>query len=63
VLGVLLFNSNFETLQAVYASTARGTLTLPELLHLPSGVVVAGVAQLAVWMFAGAEWVQRRRPS
>lgn len=38
----------------------RGTLTLPEVLHLPYGVVVAIVLVMALGAFRGAGWVERR---
>lgn len=63
VLGVVLFNLAFDSLNQVYASTALGTLTLPALLHLPAGVVVALVSEVAVLMFVAAEWAMRTRLS
>ena len=43
-----------------YQSGARGAWTLPELLDLPHGVVVAGVVLLALLAFGAAEWIERR---
>jgi hypothetical protein len=45
---------------AFYESTPRGSFTLPALLHVPYGVVVAGVVAIALAGFAGAEWLERR---
>jgi len=63
VLGILAFNVAFDSLDQVYASTPLGTLTLPDLLHLPAGVVVALVAGMAVVMFVAAERAMGRRRS
>ena len=58
--GVLLFAAAFPLLEGLYGSTPAGTLTLPDLLRLPPGTVVAGVVALALGAFAGAEWWERR---
>ena len=63
VLGILAFNLTFDSLDQVYASTALGPLTLPDVLHVPAGVVIAAVTGMAVGMFALAERLEgRRRP-
>ncbi len=59
-LGVLGTGLAFTPLQPFYESTARGTFTLPSLLHLPYGVVVAGVVAMALAGFVGAEAIERR---
>jgi hypothetical protein len=46
--------------QSWYESTARGAWTLPELLHLPYGVVVGAITALAVAGFHGARWVETK---
>jgi len=43
-----------------YSSGAHGAWTLPELIGLPYGSVVAAVVVLALAAFAGAEWIERR---
>jgi uncharacterized protein len=58
--GVLLFAGAFPLLERLYDATPAGTLTFPDLLRVPSGVVVAGVVALALGAFAGAEWWERR---
>jgi len=58
--GVLLTGLVFDPLQRFYVSTARGSLTLPQLLHLPYGVVVAGVVCVAIVGFRVAEAVEAR---
>lgn len=58
--GVLATGLAFAPLRAFYDSTARGALTLPEVLRLPYGVVVAGVVAVALGGFRAAEWLERR---
>jgi uncharacterized membrane protein YedE/YeeE len=52
--GILAFNFSFDSLNQVYASTPMGPLTLPDLLHLPAGIVVGLVTVMAVGVFAAA---------
>jgi uncharacterized membrane protein YedE/YeeE len=62
--GVLLSGLAFARFAAFYASTPRGAFTLPQLLRVPYGVVVAGVVFVALAGFRGAELVEDRfRPS
>lgn len=49
--GVLVAGLGFERLQAFQESTPRGALTLPVLLGIPEGFVVAGVVALALVAF------------
>jgi uncharacterized membrane protein YedE/YeeE len=58
--GVLAMGLLFAPLRAFYESTARGPLTLPELLRVPDGVVVCAVVAMALAAFAGAERLERR---
>lgn len=58
--GVMGTGLAFPRLQPFYESTPRGSYTLPQLLHLPYGVVVALVVAMALAGFAAAEWVERR---
>jgi hypothetical protein len=58
--GVLATGLGFAALLPLYESTARGPLTLPEILHVPYGVVVALVVAVALLGFRGAEWLERR---
>lgn len=54
--GVLLTRLTIGSVE----STARGAWTLPELLHVPYGVVVLGVVAMAVAGFRVAEWIEGR---
>jgi uncharacterized protein len=58
--GALATGLGFTSLKKFYESTARGPLTLPDVLHLPYGVVVAAVVAIALAGFWGAEWLERR---
>jgi uncharacterized membrane protein YedE/YeeE len=58
--GVLATALLFPSLQSFYESTPRGAFTLPQLFHLPYGVVVLLVVIIALLGFAGAEWIEGR---
>ncbi|HEX3070752.1 MAG TPA: YeeE/YedE thiosulfate transporter family protein [Thermoanaerobaculia bacterium] len=54
--GVLGTGLMFGSISNFYASTARGALTLPQLLHVPYGAVVCGVVAMALIAF----WFTKR---
>ncbi len=58
--GVLATGLAFAPLGHFYESTARGSLTLPDLLHVPYGVVVAAVVAMALIAFQFAGRLERR---
>ena len=58
--GMLLSGLLLPGFQTFYQSTAHGAWTLPELLDLPYGVVVAAIVSLALGAFALAEFIERR---
>ena len=58
--GVLLTGLVFNPLEHFYMSTSRGSLTLPQLLHVPYGVVVAAIVCIAFVGFRVAEAVEAR---
>ncbi|HEX2076328.1 MAG TPA: YeeE/YedE thiosulfate transporter family protein [Longimicrobium sp.] len=60
LVGILLFAAAFPRLERLYESTPAGTLTIPDLLRVPSGAVVAAVVAMALGAFALAEWIERR---
>ncbi len=57
--GVLATGLGFRAVATFYNSTARGALTLPQLLHVPYGVVVAMVVAMALVAFYAAERLGR----
>jgi cytochrome bd-type quinol oxidase subunit 2 len=58
--GVLLTGLSFHALEHFYMTTARGALTLPQLLHIPYGVAVALVVAMGLTGFRVAEFVEQR---
>jgi hypothetical protein len=60
--GVLGTGVVLPSLDRLYRATARGTFTLPDLLHVSSGVATFGIVLLAVAGFALAGRIERRSP-
>lgn len=58
--GVLATGLAFEPLRHFYESTSRGPLTLPDLLHIPYGVVVCAVVAMALIAFQFVERLEKR---
>ena len=59
--GVLATGLAFPLVERLYNSGARGPLTLPQLLHLPDGLLVFLVVLVALAGFAAAEATKRAR--
>ena len=59
LFGTFVFGESFPLLKGFYTSTPMGTITLPEILHLPYGLVVFAVVLMAIGGFAGATRVER----
>lgn len=60
IFGVFAFGESYPLTKDFYVSGNMGTVTLPQLLHLPYGLVVLLVVLMALGGFAGAGWVERR---
>ncbi|HYM61186.1 MAG TPA: YeeE/YedE thiosulfate transporter family protein [Thermoanaerobaculia bacterium] len=58
--GVLGTGLAFGPLRHFYDSTARGALTLPQILRIPYGVAVCAVVVMALVAFRFAERLERR---
>ena len=58
--GVLAAGLAFAPLRSLYESTARGSLTLPELLRVPAGVIVFAIVAMALIAFQFAERLEKR---
>jgi hypothetical protein len=59
--GIWLFGEAFPLVERFYASTQRGSLTIPNLIGAPYGVVVFAVVAIALGAFAGASRIERAR--
>jgi len=57
--GILFFGEVFPLVEKFYVVTAMGQVTLPQLLHLPYGMVVFLVSAMAIGAFAAAEWGEK----
>jgi len=57
---VLVTGLAFDALRPFYESTARGALTLPQLVGVPYGVVVCAVVVMALGAFSIAERLEAR---
>lgn len=60
-LGVLAAGLALPLFEGFYRSTGKGVWTLPQALGAPQGVVVFGVAVMAVALFAAVERFERGR--
>jgi uncharacterized membrane protein YedE/YeeE len=58
--GMVAVGLVLDRFAAFFSHSARGAWTLPALLGVPHGVVVAAVATLALAAFAACEWFERR---
>jgi hypothetical protein len=58
--GILVFNEAFPLIEAFYRSTPLGSLTIPQAIGVPHGVVVAATVAAALLGFAAAERIERR---
>jgi len=58
--GVLLTGLALPSVSSFYSATARGTMTLPDALHVPYGVVVFAMVLIALAGFGAAERLERR---
>jgi uncharacterized protein len=58
--GVLMTGLAFAPLLSFYESTSRGALTLPQLTHVPYGVIVFAIVAIALAGFRVAEFIERR---
>ena len=59
VAGVVLFGETVSYMDVFWHSGDMGVFTLPEFLHLETGIVVFLVVCLALVMFVGFEWLRK----
>ncbi len=57
--GVLVYAASFDRVRA-FATAGGERRLLDDWLGLPYGLVAVGVVVMALGMFAGAEWIERR---
>lgn len=60
VAGTATFAGLFPWLRGLYLAGSAGTQTLPQLLHIPYGLVVFAVVLMALGGFWGAGWIESR---
>ena len=60
IFGIFLFGETVDNFSLFWNSSYLGRFTLPEWLGLPTGVVVLLVVMMALFMFWGAEQLERR---
>jgi hypothetical protein len=60
MLGILVFNEAFPLIETFYRATPLGPVTVPQVLGLPHGVMVAATVAAALLGFAAAERLERR---
>ena len=60
-LGIVVFNEAFPYLEDFYRSTEMGSVTLPQILGIEYGRVVAAVVAAGLLGFAAAEWLEGRQ--
>ena len=58
--GVLAIGLALPAIDTLFHDTPRGTLTLPDVLAVPNGVVVLGITSLALAGFAMANAIEHR---
>jgi len=59
--GTLLFGEVYPLVANLYRATPMGRYTLPQLLHLPEGLVVVLITVMSGLMFGGLARLHRRR--
>lgn len=59
--GIWIFGEAFPLVEAFYASTARGTYTIPSLLGVSHGVVMSAIVAIALAAFAMVGRLERAR--
>jgi len=57
-VGIAIFSNTVDKISGFWHSSFMGRFTLMDWLHLPTGVVVAGVVILAMFLFWGAEAIE-----
>jgi len=59
IAGIFIFGEAFPLVREFYSSTPMGSVTLPQLLNLPYGLIVFLVVAMAIGGFAGGTRLER----
>jgi rhodanese-related sulfurtransferase len=59
LFGIFVFGETVGSFEEFWNSTYLGRFTIPDWLGLPTGVVVVGIVLMAVFMFWGAEQLEK----
>jgi hypothetical protein len=59
IAGIFFYGEIYPLIESFTQLTPMGTLTIPEYIGLPYGLVVFLVVLMALGGFAGAEWVEK----
>ncbi len=60
LFGMFIFGEAFPLFEKLYYAIPMGDVTLPEYFELPIGVVAFIVVLMAVGMFLGGEWLEKK---
>ena len=60
LFGMFVFGEAFPVFEKIFYGGNMGDITLPEYFNLPIGVVAFLVVLLAVGMFLGGEWLEKK---
>ena len=60
LFGIFLFGESVSSFATFWHSSYLGRFTLPELFHLPTGIVVLLIVVMALLMFWGSEWLEEK---
>ncbi len=60
LFGMLIFGEMFPWIENLYKAGSMGALRVSDWLHLPLGVTAFLAVVMAIGMFLGAEWLERK---
>jgi uncharacterized membrane protein YedE/YeeE len=60
LLGMFIFGESFPLLEDFFYANALGKMTLMEYFNLPMGVIASLMVAMALFMFLGAEYFERK---
>jgi uncharacterized protein len=60
IFGIFVFGEFFPLVSSFYYSSGMGTITLPQILNIPYGILVFAVVLMAVGGFILASWAEKK---